>query len=81
MNAEQLFVELKKDQKLKAYLPIIADKPRYPVIYDAVGTVLSLPPIINSDTTKISMETKNVFIEITGTDLHKIEVCLAVLAG
>jgi phenylalanyl-tRNA synthetase beta chain len=43
--------------------------------------VLSLPPIINSDTTKISLETKNVFIEMTGTDLHKLEVCLAVVAG
>jgi len=76
-----LFEVLKKDQKLKKYLHIIEDKPKYPVIYDALGTVLSLPPIINSEKTKISFDTKNVFIEITGTDLHKIEVCLAVLAG
>ena len=43
--------------------------------------MLSLPPIINSEATKISFDTKNVFIELTGTDLHKLEVCLAVLAG
>lgn len=81
MNASDLFEVLKKDQKLKKYLHIIEDKPKYPVFYDAAGQVLSLPPIINSDATKISYETKNVFIELTGTDLHKLEVCLAVLAG
>lgn len=81
MNAEQLFEVLKKDQKLKKYLHIIEDKPKYPVFYDATGQVLSLPPIINSDATKITFDTKNVFIELTGTDLHKLEVCLAVLAG
>ena len=81
MDASQLFEVLKKDQKLKKYLHIIEDKLKFPVFYDAKGTVLSLPPIINSDTTKISLETKNVFIEMTGTDLHKLEVCLAVLAG
>lgn len=81
MNAEQLFEKLKTDQKLKKYLHIIEDKPRYPVFYDANRTVLSLPPIINSETTKVTLDTKNVFIEMTGTDLHKIKVCLAVVAG
>ena len=81
MDAAQLFEVLKKDQKLKKYLHIIEDKPKFPVFYDAKGQVLSLPPIINSDATKISIDTKNVFIEMTGTDLHKLEVCLAVLAG
>ena len=81
MDAAQLFEVLKKDQKLKKYLHIIEDNPKFTVFYDAKGTVLSLPPIINSDTTKISIDTKNVLIEMTGTDLHKLEVCLAVLAG
>jgi phenylalanyl-tRNA synthetase beta chain len=43
--------------------------------------VLSLPPIINSDPTKITLDTKNVFIEMTGTDLHKLEICLVIVAG
>lgn len=81
MNCEQLFEVLKKDQKLKKYLHIIENKEKYPVLYDANRTVLSLPPIINSDATKISFDTKNVFIEMTGTDLHKLEICLAILAG
>lgn len=66
---------------LKKYLSIIEDAPRYPVFYDAKRTVLSLPPIINSDTTKISHGTKNVFIEVTGTDLTKCKICLTILAA
>jgi len=77
----QLFDILRQDMKLKKYLHIIEDMPKYPVFYDAKRTVLSLPPIINSDATKISFNTKNVFIEITGTDLTKCKICLAILAA
>ena len=35
------------ESHLKQYLPIIRDKPVYPVIFDANGVVLSMPPIIN----------------------------------
>jgi phenylalanyl-tRNA synthetase beta chain len=40
-----------------------------------------LPPIINSEKTKITLGTKNVFIEITGTDIMKTRICLAILAS
>lgn len=69
MNAKELFDVLREDSKLKAFLPIIEDKPKYPVFFDANRNVLSLPPIINSDSTKVTLDTKNVFIEITATDL------------
>lgn len=48
----------------------------YPVIYDSNGIVLSLPPIINGDHSKITINTKNVFIECTATDLTKAKVVL-----
>jgi len=81
MNCEQLFDVLRKDQMLKKYLHIIEDKPLFPVFYDSKRTVLSLPPIINSDATKISQGTKNVLIEVTGTDLTKCKIVLNVLAA
>lgn len=46
----------------------------YPVIYDANRTVLSLPPIINGDHSKITLNTKNVLIEITALDKTKVEI-------
>lgn len=67
---------MQKDSHLKAYLPIIQDKEFYPVIYDSNDVVLSLPPIINGEHSKITLNTKNVFIECTATDLHKAEVVL-----
>ena len=57
--------------QLKAYLPIIRDSPVYPVIFDAKRRVLSLPPIINGDHSKIALHTKNVLIECTATDHTK----------
>merc|ERR1719315_588273 len=67
------------DSHLKQYLPIIRDSPVYPVIYDSNGVVLSMPPIINGDHSKITLNTKNVFIECTGTDLTKTKVVLDTL--
>lgn len=64
------------DSHLKPYLPIIQDKPVYPVIYDKHGVVLSMPPIINGEHTKITLDTKNVFIECTATDLTKAKIVL-----
>ena len=80
LDCVQLFDVLRQDQKLKKFLHIIEDEPKYPVFYDANRTVLSLPPIINSDTTKISLNTKNVLIEVTGTDLTKCKIVLAILS-
>jgi phenylalanyl-tRNA synthetase beta chain len=57
-------------------LPIIQDKEYYPVIYDSNDVVLSLPPIINGDHSKITLNTKNVFIECTATDEHKASIVL-----
>lgn len=39
-------------------------------------TVLSLPPIINGAHSAITLETKNVFIECTATDLTKAKIVL-----
>eukprot|EP01116_Phalansterium_solitarium_P024656 TRINITY_DN9089_c0_g1_i1.p1 TRINITY_DN9089_c0_g1~~TRINITY_DN9089_c0_g1_i1.p1 ORF type:complete len:612 (-),score=186.33 TRINITY_DN9089_c0_g1_i1:153-1988(-) len=76
-NGVTLFQHIDANEPhLKKFLHIIRDKPRYPVIYDAKRRVLSLPPIINSDHSKIRLSTRNVFIEVTATDLTKAEVVL-----
>lgn len=48
-----------------------AKKEIYPTVSDQRG-ILSLVPIINSDRSKINLNTKNVFIEVTGTDMNKV---------
>uniref|UniRef100_A0A8D1WTB2 Phenylalanine--tRNA ligase beta subunit n=1 Tax=Sus scrofa TaxID=9823 RepID=A0A8D1WTB2_PIG len=46
------------------------------VIYDSNGVVLSMPPIINGNHSKITVNTRNVFIECTGTDFTKAKIVL-----
>uniref|UniRef100_A0A673WNJ1 phenylalanine--tRNA ligase n=1 Tax=Salmo trutta TaxID=8032 RepID=A0A673WNJ1_SALTR len=75
-TAQELMSLYKTDSHLRHYLHIIEDEPLYPVIYDSNGIVLSLPPIINGDHSKISLNTKNVFIECTATDLTKAKIVL-----
>ncbi|CCK70578.1 phenylalanine--tRNA ligase subunit beta KNAG_0E03190 [Huiozyma naganishii CBS 8797] len=58
------------------FVHIIEDSPVYPVIYDYEDNVCSLPPLINSERSKISMDTRNVFIELTATDKTKLEIVL-----
>jgi phenylalanyl-tRNA synthetase beta chain len=78
-TAVELMELYKNDLHLKHFLHIIEDKPVYPVIYDQNGIVLSMPPIINGDHSKITLGTKNVFIEVTATDLKKAKVVLDIL--
>ncbi|KAF7592562.1 phenylalanine--tRNA ligase subunit beta [Aspergillus hancockii] len=74
MNGEELMAFYEKDKHLGKFLHIIRDSPVYPVIYDSKRTVCSLPPIINGDHSKITLDTKNVFIEITALDKTKVEI-------
>lgn len=76
MNGHRMMEVLSQHQQLKAYLPIIRDSPVYPVIFDSKRVVCSLPPIINGEHSKIKMETKDVFIEVTATDLTKANIVL-----
>ncbi|KAF4085749.1 hypothetical protein AMELA_G00098850 [Ameiurus melas] len=75
-TAAQLMSLYKTDSHLRHYLHIIEDEPLYPVIYDSNGVVLSMPPIINGDHSKISVNTRNVFIECTATDVTKAKIVL-----
>ncbi|ATY67339.1 phenylalanyl-tRNA synthetase beta chain [Cordyceps militaris] len=74
MNAEELMTFYETDKHLGRFLHIIRDAPVYPVIYDANRVVCSLPPIINGEHSKITLNTTTVFIEITATDLTKLGI-------
>jgi phenylalanyl-tRNA synthetase beta chain len=57
---------LQSHPKGVAYAELLASHKRYPVLVDAKGQVLSMPPIINSDETKLKKGTTRVFIDVTG---------------
>uniref|UniRef100_A0A8C4J237 Phenylalanine--tRNA ligase beta subunit n=1 Tax=Dromaius novaehollandiae TaxID=8790 RepID=A0A8C4J237_DRONO len=78
-TASQLMDLYRTDSHLRHYLHLIENKPLYPIIYDSNGVVLSMPPIINGEHTKISLNSRNVFIECTGTDITKAKIVLDIL--
>ena len=70
---------LKEDPKLSKYLYLIEDKEVYPLMMDSKGVILSVPPIINGNHTKMTINTKNVLIDITGLDYTKCVIVLKIL--
>ncbi len=70
---------LKRHPKGIEYGHIIAEYDEYPLLIDSEGTVLSMPPIINSEDTKVTPKTKNMFIDVTGTDLRTVMQMLTIM--
>ncbi|CAO1619478.1 unnamed protein product [Sympodiomycopsis kandeliae] len=81
MDGPRLMKTLEEDRHLAKYLPIIRDSPVYPVVLDKNRTVCSLPPVINSEHSKITLQTKNIFIDMTGTDHTRCSHALAELVA
>lgn len=59
-----------------AYAHLLADHDRYPVLVDATGSVLSMPPIINSEGTKVKGGSTRLFIDVTGISESAVENAL-----
>jgi phenylalanyl-tRNA synthetase beta chain len=70
---------LEMHEKGVAYRHLVDWAPRYPLIIDSKEQVLSFPPIINGELTRVDNWTKNLFIDVTGTDYKAIARSLNVL--
>jgi|TARA_B100001971_G_C18253540_1_gene580166 phenylalanyl-tRNA synthetase beta chain len=54
----------------------------FPIFIDADRKILSMPPIINSEETgRITKNTREIFIECSGDNLHYLKKCLNILAS
>jgi len=58
---------LKKHAKGVKFAHLVKDMPRYPIIKDSSGSILSFPPIINGTLTTVTEATTDLFIDVTGT--------------
>ncbi len=70
---------LTKHPKGIEYGHIIANYEEVPLLVDSTGQVLSMPPIINSEETKVTEETKNIFVDVTGVDRRLVENVLKII--
>ncbi len=70
---------LEKHEKGIEYAFIFEGVKKYPVIVDVENRVVSFPPIINGVLTEVTEKTRNLFLELTGTDFEACHVALNIL--
>jgi len=70
---------LREHPKGIEYAHLLRDFSRYPLIIDSQKEVLSMPPIINGQLTRITEDTRRLFIESTGTDELALNQALTIL--
>ncbi|KAK9171025.1 phenylalanine--tRNA ligase beta subunit [Cryptosporidium meleagridis] len=76
VDGNQLLDLLNKHQQLKKYVSLVENEILLPVVTDSKGIVLSVPPLINGSQSKITLNTRNVFIEVTATDYNRASIVL-----
>ena len=64
----------------KDYGHILGNSSQVPIILDANQKTVSFPPIINATATTVTTRTKNLFVEVTGTNKEDAEDMLSVVA-
>ena len=77
MNLEEILLLHEKGIE---YAHILEGKEVYPIIFDSKNEVLSFPPIINGIITTVTDNTKNLFLDLTGTDFKAVNLALNILS-
>lgn len=73
---------IEKHEKGQAYGKIIKDNAVWPLYLDSKNEAMAILPIINSEKTgKVDIETKDIFIEVTGIDELSINNALNILVA
>jgi len=62
----------------ETYAPLVEGYDRYPAIYDDIG-LFSFPPVINGRRTEVSTDSRELLVEMTGTDQWTIDRMLNVV--
>ncbi len=63
----------------QAYAHLLTPLKKYPLLRDGEGTVLSMPPIINSEATRVTMDSKQFFIDVTGLSQRTVDRALNIM--
>jgi phenylalanyl-tRNA synthetase beta chain len=70
---------LERHKTGQAYAHLLRGFTRFPILRDAGLKVLSMPPIINSEDTRVTQRTRNFFIDVTGLGRRTVDRALAVI--
>ena len=78
MTPEEVLTE---HDKGKDYAHLIQDFEKYPLILDKDDNVLSMPPIINGELTKIKEDVHKIIVDVTGTDEKAVNQTLNIICS
>jgi len=70
---------MEKHPKGRDYAHIVEGKPVMPLIEDRDGNVLSFPPIINGELTRVTESSHNLLLDVTGTDERAVMTAVKVI--
>jgi len=70
---------LEQHPKGRDYAHLVDVFDRFPLIVDADENVLSFPPIINGELTKVTTETRNILLDCTGTDQKSVRMAANII--
>ncbi len=70
---------LERHPKGREFAHVFEDSEKYPVITDKNNNVLSFPPIINGELTRVTEKTKGIFVEVTGTEQQAVDRALNIV--
>lgn len=62
----------------RTYADLVSEYERFPAIYDELG-LFSFPPVINGRRTEVSTDSRELFVELTGTDQWTIDRMCAII--
>jgi len=72
---------LEEHPKGKAYAHLMEMYKKYPILLDSKGQVLAMPPIINSEETKLKIGSSQLFIDVTGINKDAVNDSLNTLVS
>ena len=70
---------LERTEQGVAYGKLLTDT--FPILEDSTGNVLSMPPIINGNVTRIAAGQSKLFVDVTGTDVRIVDISTAIIAA
>jgi phenylalanyl-tRNA synthetase beta chain len=70
---------LEEHLKGQAFAHLLEGFDRYPLLEDSEDGVLSMPPIINSEHTRVTLETTDFFVDVTGLNERIVNKALNII--
>lgn len=77
---EMTLRQVAKDHPKGEYADIVKEHDEWPIIRDDAG-IISFPPVINAERTRVTSDTTDLLVECTGTDEEALDDVLAIVVS